>query len=75
VNVGAAGVFTAPDNGLSDTGIVALGELNRPGWVYADFNLEKITALREDGEVFLWRDWSRQPAAPTLPKAELLAVS
>ena len=33
VSVGAGGIFGPPDRGFPDTGIIALGTLNAPGWV------------------------------------------
>jgi predicted amidohydrolase len=67
VNVGAAGVFAPPDRGLPDDGVVARGELNVPGWVYADLDLEAIRRVRTQGQVLNSRDWARQ--APALSGA------
>jgi predicted amidohydrolase len=63
VNVGAAGVFAPPDRGLPDDGVVALGHLNRPGWVYADVDLEALRRVRTQGQVLNARDWTRQTLA------------
>jgi predicted amidohydrolase len=63
VNVGAAGVFAPPDRGLPDDGVIALGHLNRPGWVYADLDLEALRRVRSQGQVLNARDWMRQPLA------------
>jgi predicted amidohydrolase len=63
VNVGAAGMFAPPDRGLPDNGVVALGHLNRPGWVYADLDLEALRRVRREGQVLNARDWVRQPLA------------
>ena len=57
VNVGAAGVFTPIDYGFPDDGILALGELNVPGWVYADIDLAWVERVRAEGQVFNYRDW------------------
>ena len=56
VNIGAAGVFAPPDKGFPDTGVVALGELNTPTWVFADLDFEKVDTVRADGQVLNYRD-------------------
>jgi predicted amidohydrolase len=63
VNVGAAGVFAPPDRGMPDDGVLARGELNQPGWVYADLDLAAIKQVRSHGQVLNYRDWERQPPA------------
>lgn len=60
VNVGAAGVYTPIDYGYPDDGILALGELDVPGWVYADVDLASVARVRAEGQVFNHRDWSAQ---------------
>jgi predicted amidohydrolase len=67
VNVGAAGAFAPPDRGLPDDGVVARGELNRPGWVFADLDLEALRRVRSEGQVLNARDWPRQPLALSGP--------
>lgn len=63
VNVGAAGVFGPPDRGFPDDGVLALGELNVPGWVYAEVDLARVEQVRQAGQVFNHRDWARQREA------------
>jgi len=63
VNVGAAAVYGPPDRGLPDDGVLAMGELNRPQWVYADCDLAALEEVRRNGQVFNARDWDQQPAA------------
>jgi len=60
VNVGAAAVYTPVDYGYPDDGILAIGELNRPQWVYAEIDLGSIARVRETGQVFNYRDWPAQ---------------
>ena len=64
-NTGAAGVYGPPDKGFPATGILAQGELNVPGWVYATVSLEAIRAVRADGGVLNYRDWQEQADRPT----------
>jgi predicted amidohydrolase len=60
VNVGAAAVYTPVDYGYPANGILAIGELNRTQWVYADIDLGTIANIRETGQVFNYRDWPGQ---------------
>lgn len=67
LNRGAAGVYGPPDLGFPDDGLVALGELDRPGWVYADLDLNAVARVREDGTVLNLRHWPEQEAATAGP--------
>jgi hypothetical protein len=58
--VGAAGVFGPPDKGFPETGVIALGKMNEPGWTYADVALEDVRAVRADGMVLNHRHWPEQ---------------
>ena len=60
VNIGAAGLYAPPDVGFPDNGVVVQGELNHPGWLYADINLARIESVRRHGRVLNHRDWERQ---------------
>ena len=60
VNVGAAAVYTPVDYGFPDNGVLAVGELNRTQWVYADIDLAGIAKVRASGQVFNYRDWQGQ---------------
>ena len=60
VSVGAGGVFGPPDRGFPDTGILAQGRLNEPGWIYADVDLATVADVRADGGVLNRRDWAGQ---------------
>ena len=65
VNVGRAAVYAAPDRGLPDDGILALGEPDRPGWVMAELDFAQLRAARTEAQVFTRRDWPGQ-ALPDL---------
>lgn len=60
VNIGAAAVYTPVDYGFPDNGILAIGELNRSQWVYADLALRQIETVRRQGQVLNYRDWPGQ---------------
>ena len=60
VNRGAAGVFGPPDKGFPETGVLAEGALDQPGWVVADVDLSAIAAVRRDGDVLNHAHWPEQ---------------
>ncbi len=64
VNVGAAGVYGPPDRGFPDDGIVALGAMSEPGWVYAEIDTDRAEQVRANGQVFNYRHWDEQGSAP-----------
>jgi predicted amidohydrolase len=59
VNVGRSGIYTPVDRGFPSDGILAQGDWNRPGWIYADMDFDKIKQVRTEGQVFNYRDWPR----------------
>jgi predicted amidohydrolase len=65
VNVGAAGIYTPENYGFPDNGILASGEFNKPQWVFAEIDLQNCEKVRAEGQVFNYRDWSRQTGIPT----------
>lgn len=60
VNVGAAGIYTPVDRGFPDNGILATGDFNAASWLIADISLDGIQTVREQGQVFNYRDWPLQ---------------
>jgi predicted amidohydrolase len=60
VNVGAAAVYTPVDRGFPDNGILAVGEFNAVRWVVAEISLSQCAVVREQGQVFNYRDWALQ---------------
>lgn len=62
VNVGAAGIYTPVDYGFPDNGILAIGEFNKPQWVFAEIDLQNCEKVRAEGQVFNYRDWDLQKA-------------
>ncbi|MBC2666587.1 carbon-nitrogen hydrolase family protein [Novosphingobium flavum] len=72
VNRGAAGIFGPPDRGFPEDGVVALGEMDRAGWVMAKVDLALVAAVRADGAVLNHRHWAEQPGAAPLPRAEVI---
>lgn len=57
--VGKAAVYVPPDGGFPDNGVLVQGELNQPGWIFADLNLDMLAEVRTNGQVLNFRDWHR----------------
>ncbi|MDT8311616.1 MAG: carbon-nitrogen hydrolase family protein [Methylophaga sp.] len=60
VNTGRASIYTPVDYGFPDNGILVEGVGDKPGWVYADLDLAEIARVRQQGQVFNYRDWPKQ---------------
>ncbi|WP_309572184.1 carbon-nitrogen hydrolase family protein [Deinococcus sp.] len=72
---GMAAIYAPADNGLPDTGIVAQGVWNEPGWLVHDLDLSLTRNVRVDGHVLNWRDRVAAQQRPTVPETVTLAVS
>lgn len=59
-SVGTGGVFCPPDTGFPSTGVMAIGEIDHPGWTYAEVDLESIARVRADGVVLNRAHWVEQ---------------
>lgn len=62
-NIGRAGLFVPPDHGMPGNGVVALSdELSPVGsqWLMCDVDLAAVRRVREEGQVFIRRDWPEQ---------------
>jgi predicted amidohydrolase len=60
LTTGAAGIYAPPDVGFPASGVLAIGEIDRAGWVFADVDLAQIKAVRTDGGVLHVRHWPEQ---------------
>ncbi|MDG0816103.1 carbon-nitrogen hydrolase family protein [Bdellovibrio svalbardensis] len=49
-NNGFAAVYGPADQGFPEDGIVAKGEVNEPGWLYAELDLDKVDHVRSKGD-------------------------
>jgi predicted amidohydrolase len=75
-NTGAAGIFVPADHGFSATGVINEGTVDEPGWIYADIDLDKLSAVRKSGEMRNNLDWSKQPGAtPLAQRVEIVSLS
>ena len=57
-NRGAAGAFGPPEVGFPEDGVLASGEMDVPGWTFADVDLGAIGRARGDGTVLNVRHWA-----------------
>ena len=62
-NRGYAAVFGPVDRGFPDDGVVARGEMDAPGWLYAELDPGAIAAVRREGAVLNHRDYPTAPLA------------
>ena len=75
-NNGAAGIYVPAEKGLSDTGILAEGTLNAPGWVHATVDLSALARLADTGEMRNRPDWRLQPGGTLrLPPPEIIDLT
>ncbi len=72
-NSGAGGVFGPPDRGFPATGVMALGQVEVPGWTYAQIDRAAIADVRADGHVLNMAHWPEQAAR--LPHIETIALA
>ena len=75
VNRGAAAIYGPPDRGMPASGVLAIGAMDAPQWVFAELDLDLVAQLRADGGVLNARHWSEQPGAATLPAVEVVDLS
>lgn len=60
INTGWASVYTPVDYGFPSNGILAQGVGDKPGWVFAELDMAEIARVRQQGQVFNYRDWPKQ---------------
>jgi predicted amidohydrolase len=65
-NTGSAGIYVPSEQSVSDTGILAQGELNAAQWVTADVDMARLRHLRTSGEMRNYIDWPNQHGAAKL---------
>ncbi|MCP4866596.1 MAG: carbon-nitrogen hydrolase family protein [Alteromonas sp.] len=59
-NTGRASIYCSVDYGFPAKGILVEGENSDPAWVYATVDLGEIARIRNEGQVFNYRDWPKQ---------------
>ncbi len=61
-NSGCGGVFGPPDLGFPATGVLAEGQLDAPGWCFAEVDPGAVAEVRRDGAVLNRAHWLEQNA-------------
>ncbi|AUH32702.1 carbon-nitrogen hydrolase family protein [Paracoccus tegillarcae] len=56
-NRGRAAIYAPPDGLWPETGIIAQGEMDQPGWVFAKVDLARVAESRRDGAVLPYAHW------------------
>ncbi|WP_405402050.1 carbon-nitrogen hydrolase family protein [Paracoccus sp. Ld10] len=59
-NRGRAAIYGPPDGFWPETGIIAQGAMDAPGWVRATVDLSRVDASRSDGAVLPFAHWPEQ---------------
>ena len=65
ITTGMGGIFGPPDMGFPETGVLAIGTLNQPGWTYAEVDPAAIAHVRADGRVLNRTHWREQTGRDT----------
>lgn len=60
INIGAAAIYTPVDRGFPDNGVLVAGKLNAVQWVMGEVSLSACAVVRDQGQVFNYRDWPLQ---------------
>ncbi len=69
-NHGYAAVFGPVDRGFAEDGVVVRGQLDVPGWVYADLDPARLEVVRAEGAVRNFRDFPDRPAPARIIESE-----
>ena len=56
-NRGRAAIYGPPDGFWPETGIIAEGDMDKPGWVIAELDLRRVARSRADGAVLPFAHW------------------
>ncbi|QBX35784.1 carbon-nitrogen hydrolase family protein [Paracoccus liaowanqingii] len=59
-NRGRAAIYGPPDGFWPETGIIAQGGMDAPGWVQAQVDLSRVRDSRRDGAVLPYAHWPEQ---------------
>lgn len=69
-NRGRAAIYGPPDGLWPETGILAEGGMDEPGWVKAEIDLDRIAESRRDGRVLPFRHWPESVGIEAMPNAD-----
>lgn len=63
INRGAPGIYGPVDHSFPCDGVLALGEMDAPGWIYADLDFAALELVCQCGQVKNHADWKPVPDA------------
>lgn len=66
-NTGRAALYGPPDRGWPETGVIAQGDFDTPGWVLAEISRGQIARTRADGVVLNLQHWAEQAERLSTP--------
>ena len=56
-NRGRAAIYGPPDGFWPETGVIAEGEMDAPGWITAEVDLARVAQSRREGAVLPFQHW------------------
>lgn len=65
-NHGRAAIYGPPDGFWPESGVIAEGEMDAPGWVVADIDLSRVAESRKNGAVLPFAHWPESVDPPLL---------
>ncbi|MBF9031129.1 amidohydrolase [Rhodobacterales bacterium HKCCE3408] len=71
-NRGAAAIYGPPDLGFPETGVLAEGGFDAPGWVMAEIDRATIARVRTEGRVLNHAHWPESAARPPVLRRDIL---
>ena len=66
-NRGRAAIYGPPDGFWPETGIIAEGSMDAPGWVRAQIDLSRVRTSRAEGAVLPFVHWPEQDRSRLIP--------
>lgn len=73
--IGFAGIYTPPDLGPRESGIIAQGQGELPGWVYGDLDLTAIKRIRGDAVIANADEWTAHTEIGAAVRGEFKKVA
>lgn len=69
---GMGAIFCPPDKGFPESGVLAVGDMGKPGWTFGTADLNQIAEVRKDGVVLNRNHWSEQIPRSLVPSKKTL---
>jgi predicted amidohydrolase len=75
INYGFAAFYSTPDKGMPEEGIISTMEPQKAGWLVQELDFDKIHQVRDDGQVFNFKDHARIQTGFAGPESEITVTS